>query len=55
MNQAAENPATVLIVNDNQVQLDLLRDLLEAEAYKIFVADNSRSRVRSAWTSSSLM
>src|SRR5438067_5571470 len=41
MNQAAENPATVLIVNDNQVQLDLLRDLLEAEAYKIFVADNA--------------
>jgi PAS domain S-box-containing protein len=41
MNQAAENPATVLIVNDNQVQLDLLRELLEAEAYKIFVADNA--------------
>ena len=41
MNQAAENPATVLIVNDNQIQLDLLRDLLEAEAYKIFVADNA--------------
>src|SRR5947199_7813890 len=41
MNQAAKNPATVLIVNDNQVQLDLLRELLEAEAYKIFVADNA--------------
>ena len=41
MNHAAENPATVLIVNDNQIQLDLLRELLEAEAYKIFVADNA--------------
>src|ERR1041384_6234387 len=41
MNQAAENPATVLIVNDNHVQLDLLRELLEAESYKIFVADNA--------------
>lgn len=40
MNKLAENPATVLIVNDDQMQLDLLRDLLEPEGYKVFVAQN---------------
>ena len=36
MNRITDNPATVLIVNDDQVQLDLLRDLLQPEGYKIF-------------------
>jgi PAS domain S-box-containing protein len=40
MNKLAEKPATVLIVNDDQVQLDLQRDLLEPEGYKVFVAQN---------------
>lgn len=38
MNRTVENPATVLIVNDDQVHLDLLRELLAPEGYKIFVA-----------------
>ncbi len=42
MNIIAENPATVLIVNDDQVQLDLLRDLIEPEGYKIFLAGSAR-------------
>lgn len=42
MNRPAENPATVLIVNDRQVQLDLLRELLEAEGYKTFEADGAQ-------------
>lgn len=41
MSKIAENPATVLIVNDDQVQLDLLRDLLELEGYKVFAAHNA--------------
>lgn len=41
MNRALENPATVLIVNDDPVHLDLLRDLLAPEGYKIFVAPNA--------------
>jgi CheY-like chemotaxis protein len=36
MKTLADNPATVLIVNDDQMQLDLLRDLLEPEGYQIF-------------------
>src|SRR5256714_9305284 len=40
MSKLAENPATVLIVNDDQMQLDLQRDLLEPEGYKVFVAQN---------------
>src|SRR5438105_12271342 len=39
MNKLADNPATVLIVNDDQMQLDLLSDLLEPEGYKVFVAE----------------
>jgi PAS domain S-box-containing protein len=42
MNRTAENPATVLIVNDDQVQLDLLRDMLAPEGYKVFVAEGAR-------------
>ena len=42
MNIIAENPATVLIVNDDQVQLELLRDLIEPEGYKIFLAASVR-------------
>ena len=42
MNRFAENPATVLIVNDDQMQLDLLRDLLEPEGYRTFLALSAR-------------
>ena len=42
MNKLADNPATVLIVNDVQMQLDLLRDLLEPEGYKILVAQDGQ-------------
>jgi PAS domain S-box-containing protein len=42
MNRLAENPATVLIVNDDQVQLDLLRDLIAPEGYKTFLASSAR-------------
>ncbi|HWP52556.1 MAG TPA: response regulator, partial [Pyrinomonadaceae bacterium] len=42
MNRFTENPATVLIVNDDQVQLDLLRDLLEPEGYRTFLALSAR-------------
>ena len=42
MNRFAENPAAVLIVNDDQVQLDLLRDLLEPEGYRTFLALSAR-------------
>src|SRR3954469_3165397 len=38
MKKLADNPATVLIVNDDRMQLDLLRDLLEPEGYQIFLA-----------------
>src|SRR3977135_387382 len=38
MNRRLENPPTVLIVNDDQLTLDLLRDLLEPEGYKVFAA-----------------
>src|SRR6266568_3216492 len=41
MNRLAENPATVLIVNDDQVQLDLLRDLIAPEGYKTFLASSA--------------
>jgi PAS domain S-box-containing protein len=40
MNKLAEKRATVLIVNDDQMQLDLQRDLLEPEGYKVFVAQS---------------
>ena len=42
MNKFAENPAAVLLVNDDQVQLDLLRDLLEPQGYRTFLALNAR-------------
>src|SRR6266852_118726 len=41
MNRHPENPPTVLIVNDDQVALDLLRDLLEPEGYKVFAAQGA--------------
>src|SRR6266849_1737829 len=42
MSRLAENPATVLIFNDDQVQLDLLRDLIAPEGYKTFLASSAR-------------
>ena len=42
MKTLADNPATVLIVNDDQLQLDLLRDLLEPEGHKVFVAQDGQ-------------
>lgn len=42
MTKHQENPATVLIVNDDQKALDLLVDLLEPEGYKVFAAENAR-------------
>jgi PAS domain S-box-containing protein len=41
MNRPLENPPRVLIVNDDQVQLDLLKDLLEPEGYKLFMAQSA--------------
>jgi len=42
MNRHLENPATVLIVNDDQIALDLLKDLLEPEGYKVFAAQSAQ-------------
>ena len=42
MNRHLENPATVLIVNDDQKALDLLKDLLEPEGYKVFAAQSAQ-------------
>ena len=42
MKTLADNPATVLIVNDDQLQLDLLRDLLEPEGHNVFVAQDGQ-------------
>src|SRR5258708_12142570 len=42
MTKQQENPATVLIVNDDQRALDLLVDLLEPEGYKVFAAQSAR-------------
>jgi len=50
MNKLADNPATVLIVHDDQRQLDLLRDLLEPEGYKIFVAQDAQRALEIART-----
>ncbi len=50
MNRLLENPATLLIVNDDQVQLDLLHDLLQPEGYKIFSASNARHALEIANT-----
>lgn len=41
MNRYLETPATVLIVNDDEVALDLLRDLLKPEGYKVFTAQSA--------------
>jgi PAS domain S-box-containing protein len=41
MQRPVDKPATILIVNDDQVQLELLRDLLEPEGYKIFLAHDA--------------
>lgn len=41
MNRYLENPATVLIVNDDEIALDLLKDLLEPEGYKVFAAQGA--------------
>ena len=38
MNSHLKNPPTVLIVNDDQVALDLLRDLLKPEGYRVLEA-----------------
>ncbi|MDX6383501.1 MAG: hypothetical protein QOK48_1074 [Blastocatellia bacterium] len=38
MKRHPENPPTVLIVNDDPLALDLLKDLLEPEGYKVFTA-----------------
>ncbi len=42
MTKQQENPATVLIVNDDQKALDLFVDLLEPEGYKVFAAHSGR-------------
>src|SRR5882672_703782 len=42
MNRQLKNPPTVLIVNDDQVALDLFKDLLEPEGYKVFVAQSAQ-------------
>jgi len=42
MTKQQENPATVLIVNDDQNALDLFVDLLEPEGYKVFAAQSAR-------------
>ena len=41
MNRYLETPSTVLIVNDDPLALDLLRDLLEPEGYKVFAAHSA--------------
>jgi PAS domain S-box-containing protein len=41
MNRYLETPAIVLIVNDDELALDLLRDLLEPEGYKVFTAQSA--------------
>src|SRR5258708_39750214 len=38
MNRQLKNPPTVLIVNDDRVALDLFKDLLEPEGYKVLEA-----------------
>ncbi|PYS80920.1 MAG: hypothetical protein DMF70_10040 [Acidobacteria bacterium] len=42
MTKQQENPATVLIVNDDQKALDLFVDLLQPEGYKVFVSQSAR-------------
>jgi len=38
MNRQLKNPPTVLIVNDDRLALDLFKDLLEPEGYKVLEA-----------------
>src|SRR5882762_10027026 len=42
MTKQQENPATVLIVNDDQKALDLFDDLLEPEGYEVFAAQSAQ-------------
>src|SRR5438552_7487977 len=42
MTKQQENPATVLIVNDDQKALDLFVDLLDPEGYKVLAAQSAR-------------
>ena len=42
MTRLPDNPATVLIVNDDRLELDLLRDVLEPEGYRILLAPDAR-------------
>ena len=41
MNEHLENPPVILIVNDDPIALDRLKDLLEPEGYKIFAAQSA--------------
>src|ERR1044072_7398029 len=50
MKTLADNPATVLIVNDDHVQLDLLRDMLEPEGYQVFLAQDGQRALEFART-----
>lgn len=42
MNKYLENPPTVLIVNDDQLALDLFKDLLEPQGYRVFTAPSAQ-------------
>src|SRR5258708_28870639 len=42
MTKQQENPATVLIVNDDQRGVEVFVDLLEQEGYKVFTAQSAR-------------
>src|SRR5438105_4063441 len=42
MNEQLENPPVILVVNDDQVALELLKDLLEPEGYKVFMAQGAQ-------------
>src|SRR5256885_3927068 len=42
MNTLADNAATVLIVNDDQMQLNHLRGLLQPEGYEILAAQDGQ-------------
>jgi PAS domain S-box-containing protein len=50
MKRPVENPASVLLVNDDQVQLDLWRDLLGPEGYRLFTAQTGHHALRVAAT-----
>ena len=48
MKRLADNSASVLLVNDDQVQLDLWRDLLEPEGYRLFTAQTGQHALQVA-------